>query len=161
MKAIPLTPITLDLARRIIWFEPPVHALADPIRFMAYAMTYARHEDMRVIRRYVSDDDMREALDRAPPGIIDPRSWAYWNSKMGRYPPPPPPVRQFAVRSGAQNPTSTPNSGPAKKLSIEDERRAGRTAWKESRKNDSSVFDLEKMRRQAREDWRKKYSDRK
>jgi hypothetical protein len=97
MKAIPITPLTLDLARRIIWFEPPDRALADPIRFMAYAMTYARHEDMRVIRRYVSDDDMREALDHAPPGIIDPRSWAYWNSKMGRYPPPPLPVRRFAA----------------------------------------------------------------
>ena len=74
MKAIPVTPLTLDIARRIIWFEPPDHALADPIRFMTYAMTYARHEDMRVIRRYVSDDDMRDALDHAPPGIIDPRS---------------------------------------------------------------------------------------
>jgi hypothetical protein len=62
---------------------------------MAYAMTYARHEDMRVIREYVSDADFREALDRAPPGIIDPRSWAYWNSKMGRYPPPPLPKRHF------------------------------------------------------------------
>jgi hypothetical protein len=62
---------------------------------MAYAMTYARHEDMRVLRRQISDDDIREALDNAPPGIIDPRSWAYWNSKMGRYPPPPLPVRKF------------------------------------------------------------------
>lgn len=88
MKPIPLVPRTLAIAPRIIWFEPPAKALADPVRFMAYAMTYARHEDMRVIREYVSDDDFREALDRAPPGIIDPRSWAYWNSKMGRYPPP-------------------------------------------------------------------------
>jgi hypothetical protein len=95
MKPIPLTPLTLDVARRVIWFEPPDRALIDPVRFMAYAMTYARHEDMRVLRRYVSDDDMREALDRAPPGIIDARSWAYWNSKMGRYPPPPSPIRHF------------------------------------------------------------------
>jgi hypothetical protein len=50
---------------------------------------------MRLIREYVSDEDFREALDRAPPGIIDPRSWAYWNSKMGRYPPPPLPKRHF------------------------------------------------------------------
>jgi hypothetical protein len=40
---------------------------------------------------------MREALDKAPPGIIDPRSWAYWNSKMGRYPAPPLPVRKFVA----------------------------------------------------------------
>jgi hypothetical protein len=64
---------------------------------MTYAMTYALHEDMRVLRRYVTDDDMREALDKAPPGIIDPRSWAYWNSKMGRYPAPPMPVRKFVA----------------------------------------------------------------
>src|SRR5271170_3715548 len=59
-----------------------------PIRFIAYAMAYATHEDMTVLRRYVSDDNFREALDKAPPSIIDPRSWACWNSKMGRYPPP-------------------------------------------------------------------------
>jgi hypothetical protein len=52
---------------------PPERALADPVRFMAYAMTYARHEDMRVIREYVSDADFHEAFDRAPPGIIDRR----------------------------------------------------------------------------------------
>jgi hypothetical protein len=50
---------------------------------------------MRVIRRYVRDDEIREALDRAPPGIIDPRSWAYWNLKMGRFPPPRMPKRTF------------------------------------------------------------------
>jgi hypothetical protein len=95
MKPIPATAQMLGVAPRIIWFEPPERALANPVRFMAYAMTYARHEDMRVIREYVSDEDFREALDRAPPGIIDPRSWAYWNSKMGRYPPPPLPKRHF------------------------------------------------------------------
>ena len=51
MQAIPITPLTLDIARRTMWFEPPELALADPVRFVTYAMTYARHEDMRVIRR--------------------------------------------------------------------------------------------------------------
>jgi len=97
MNVIPVTPITLELARRVIWFEPPEQALSDPIRFMAYAMTYGRHEDMREIRRYLSDDDIREALDRAPAGIIDRRSWAYWNARMGRYPAPPLPVRMFVA----------------------------------------------------------------
>ena len=65
------------------------------VRFMAYAMAYATHADMKVLRHYVSDDDFREALDKAPPGIIDPRSWAYWNSRMGRYPAPPLPRRML------------------------------------------------------------------
>ena len=37
---------------------------------------------MREIRQYLSDDDLREALEHAPAGIFDPRSWAYWNLKL-------------------------------------------------------------------------------
>lgn len=95
MKPIPLKPDIEEVARHIVWFEKPAEALADPVRFMAYAMARATHEEMKVIRRYVDDDDFREALDKAPPGIIDARSWAYWNSKMGRYPAPPLPQRQL------------------------------------------------------------------
>ncbi len=93
MKPIPLNPDTEAVARRVVWFEEPAEALEDPIRFMTYAMKHAVHDDMKVLRRYVSDEDFREALDKAPPGIIDPRSWAYWNNKMGRYPTPPMPKR--------------------------------------------------------------------
>jgi hypothetical protein len=131
MNAIPLTPLTLEVARRIIWFESPQRALSDPIRFVAYAMTYARHEDMRVIRDYLSDDDMREVLDSAPPGIIDPRSWAYWNSKMGRYPAPPLPVRRFPVALAAKQ--------------------------QYPRMQEPETSDPEEIRLQARKDWRDKY----
>jgi hypothetical protein len=103
MKPIPLTDEIQQLAARVVWFEPAQQALADPVRFLAYALTFARHEDMREIRRHVSDDDLREALDRAPPGIIDPRSWAYWNSKLGRYPPPCMPVRELGLLTGAED----------------------------------------------------------
>lgn len=95
MKPIPLNAETEAVARRVIWFETPEQALADPVRFMAYAMAYATDEDMKVIRRYVSVADFIQALDDAPPGIVDPRSWAYWNLKMGRYPVPPLPQRQL------------------------------------------------------------------
>ena len=95
MNTIPLTPETEALAARLVWFEPPGEALADPIRFVAYAFARATHEDMKVLRRFVSDEDFKEALDHAPPGIIDPRSWAYWNALMGRYPTPPLPSRSL------------------------------------------------------------------
>jgi hypothetical protein len=100
VKPLPFTPEILEIARAVIWFEAPEQALSDPVRFMAYAMTYATPEDMRTIRNHVSDDDFREALDHAPPGIIGPRSWAYWNSNMGRYPGPPP-VRRFGRETEA------------------------------------------------------------
>jgi hypothetical protein len=95
MKAIPVTPLTEALARRLVWFEEPQEALSDTFRFVAYAVARATHEDMKLLRSFLSDDDLREALDHAPPGIIDPRSWAYWNSMLGRYPAPPLPKRQF------------------------------------------------------------------
>jgi hypothetical protein len=84
-----------DIARRIIWFEQPDEALRDPIRFMAYAFRYATPSDMQVLRKNVSDDDLRAALSQAPPGIIDARSWSYWNAIFGIFPPPPMPVRHL------------------------------------------------------------------
>ena len=95
MKLIPLTSEIEAIARRVVWFEAPAEAVRDPARFMAYAAASATHADMRTLLKYVSDDDFREALAHAPPGIIDPRSWAYWHSKLGQWPPPPQP-RRFA-----------------------------------------------------------------
>lgn len=92
---IPLTSETAAVARRIIWFEEPEQALADTVRFLAYAMTYATHPDWKVLRRFVSESDLRDALDRAPPGIMDARSWSYWNVIVDRSPAPPMPERRF------------------------------------------------------------------
>ena len=98
MKPLPCTPDLLSVAPRVIWFEPPEKALADPIRFLAYVMTYATPGEVAVVRRYVDLDDWREALEHAPPGIIDERSWAYWNAMVGRYPAPPMPRRIIPQR---------------------------------------------------------------
>jgi hypothetical protein len=95
MNPLPLTQEMKDVARKVIWFEEPETALSDPVRFLTYAMTYAPYEDMVVIRRYVSDDDLREVLERAPPGIFDPRSWSYWHLKLDRYPAPEMPERRL------------------------------------------------------------------
>ena len=95
MKPFPLNDDLLAIAPKIIWFEPPEQALSNPVRFMAYAFAYASSEEIAVIQNYVDEDGFREALDNAPPGIIDPRSWSYWNLMAGRSPPPPMPVRSF------------------------------------------------------------------
>ncbi len=95
MKPLPLVPELLDMASRVIWFEEPRQALANPVRFLAYLMTYGTPDDIATMRRHVGEDDFDEALKSAPPGIMDPRSWAYWNAMAGRYPPPPMPRRVF------------------------------------------------------------------
>ena len=58
-------------------------------------LSHATHADMQVLLAYLSGADLKEALDKAPPGIIDPRSWSYWNALLGRYPASPMPVRRF------------------------------------------------------------------
>lgn len=98
MNTLPLTPEIQRVAQRVIWFEPPEQAISLPIRFACYAMTYGTHEDMQVLRQHLTDEDLLEALTNAVPGVFDPRSWAYWNLKLGRYPAPPMPERDFSLR---------------------------------------------------------------
>ncbi len=93
MKPFPHAPDLLALAPRVIWFEPAETALADPVRFLAYLMTYGTLDEIAVVRRYCDAQDFREALEHAPAGVIDERSWAYWNVMFGRYPVPPMPRR--------------------------------------------------------------------
>ena len=46
MKALPCNADLLRVAPRVMWFEPPERALAEPIRFLAYVMTYATAEEI-------------------------------------------------------------------------------------------------------------------
>jgi hypothetical protein len=60
---------------------------------LVYLMTYGTAEEIEVVRRHLDLDDFRAALELAPPGIMDERSWAYWNVMTGRDPIPPMPQR--------------------------------------------------------------------
>jgi hypothetical protein len=95
MRKLPNIPELEALARRTVWFQSPEDALADPEHLIAHVLTYGTHEDVRALRRHNSDDDLARAIEHAPPGIFDARSWAYWNLKIGRYPAPPLPTRRF------------------------------------------------------------------
>lgn len=76
---IPLNAETRQVAARLVWFESPEQALSEPVRFLAYAFAHARAVDMGILRMFCSDSELRYALQHAPPGIIDARSWAYWH----------------------------------------------------------------------------------
>jgi len=93
MKPFPATPELLTVARRVVWFRDPVDALADPVHFLAHVMTYGTIEDLTALQDIIGKGQFCEALDHAPPGIFDPRSWAYWNLKCGRQPAPRMPTR--------------------------------------------------------------------
>lgn len=90
--------LTADLrraAQRCVWFEPPEQAVQNTARLAAYILTYGMAEDTFALRAQLDDRALAECLDHAPPGIFDPRSWAYWNLVVGRYTPPPMPERCF------------------------------------------------------------------
>ena len=99
MKALPVTAELLRVARRVIWFEEPERALADPVQFLAHVMVFGSVEDLKALRGRVGKDDYREVLEQAPPGIFDARSWAYWNLVCGCRPAPPLPVRTGLLAS--------------------------------------------------------------
>ncbi len=94
MKAFPPKPELLNVAARVVWFKQPEETLADPVHFLAHVMTYGTVSDILTAQNEAGQDAFREALEHAPPGVFDARSWSYWNLKFGRYPAPPMPVRQ-------------------------------------------------------------------
>jgi hypothetical protein len=94
MKPLPVTPELLRVARRVVRFDEPENALADPVHFLAHVMVFGTVEDLRALRGIVGKAEYREVLDAAPPGVFDARSWAYWNLVCGRRPAPPLPSRR-------------------------------------------------------------------
>jgi len=91
---LPQTAELRAVARRVVWFKEPDEALAEPLHFLAHAMTYGTPADLATLGSVVPRKDFLEALDHAPPGIFDARSWAYWHLVLaGRSPPPPLPAR--------------------------------------------------------------------
>jgi hypothetical protein len=96
MRALSLPPELEAVARRCVWFRAPDEALGDPVHFIAHVLTFGMHEDLRTLRQHASDDDLREALAQAPPGVFDARSWSYWHLLLnGRSPAPPLPTRRL------------------------------------------------------------------
>jgi hypothetical protein len=95
MKAAQMPDELSAVARRMVCYEPPEQALRDPALFLAHVMTYGTIQDLATAEKYFTPEDFRHALENAPPGVFDPRSWAYWNTKFGRVPVPPMPRRKF------------------------------------------------------------------
>jgi hypothetical protein len=95
MKNFPRTPEVLKVASRVVWFKRPEETLRDPVHFLAHVMTYGTPEDLAALDGIVGDDEFREVLDHAPPGVFDARSWTFWNLRFSRDPAPPMPVRRF------------------------------------------------------------------
>lgn len=95
MPSLPHTQELLDIAKRVVWFKTPEETLGDQVLFLCHLMTYTLPEDFIAVAKTVPPSQFQYALDHAPAGIFDARSWAYWNIKYGREPVPPLPERKI------------------------------------------------------------------
>ena len=68
------------VARALVWWETPEQALGQPRRFLAQVMTLGTWEEVQSVKLALGCDAFRDALQHAPPGIFDGRSWAYWHA---------------------------------------------------------------------------------
>jgi hypothetical protein len=80
-----------SLARRLFWWKAPEEALADRHRFLAQVMTFGTWRDIEEARRHWPAKAFRDALEHAPPGVFDARSWNYWHYVLDLLPATPEP----------------------------------------------------------------------
>ena len=83
----------LQIARNVVWFKPAEATLNDSVYFLCYLMQYGLTEDVIKVRKFYSDSEFKSALTHAYPGILDKRSWSYWNLKIFHDPNRPMPRR--------------------------------------------------------------------
>lgn len=89
------SPELVNVAHEVVWFMEPDDALADVNFFLAHVMTYATIEEIALVEKYFTPADFRRALENAPAGVFDQRSWAYWHTVFDRVPVPPMPKRRL------------------------------------------------------------------
>src|SRR4051794_1823347 len=83
-----------EVARRCVWWAAADEALANTPQFLCHVMVYGLWQDAVIIRRRFSSAELRHALEHAPAGLFDLRSWHYWHQVLGQ-PVPLRPSRQI------------------------------------------------------------------
>ncbi len=71
----------------------PEVASSRPEVLLCQVMQLGTWEDFRLARELFGEAAIKDALLHAPPGILDKRSWNFWNLFYGSVPIPPMPVR--------------------------------------------------------------------
>ncbi len=87
------------LARKYIWWKTPDEAVGMPDRVIAQVMNIGDYSDVQLLADQVGDDVLRGVIAHAQAGQFGPRSWAYWNYRLGLASVdqvPPMPLRKFA-----------------------------------------------------------------
>ena len=89
------------LAAQLIWWQPADISLRNPDRVIAQVLDLGSFEAGQRLRQVLGDRRLAQVLQRAEAGWFSPRSWNYWQQKLGLARSgavPPLPRRHFVVR---------------------------------------------------------------
>lgn len=81
------------IARRVCWWQPAEVTLQDVPVFLCRVMVFGTWADVCVVLNQYGKASFREALQSAPPGLFDRRSWHYWHHRLKVLPIPELPTR--------------------------------------------------------------------
>jgi hypothetical protein len=84
-----------DIAREVVWWEPPEVTLLDQNNFLSRVMARGFWDDVQRVVGIYGEEAFREALRHSKPGVIDIASWHYWHHRLGIEPVPEMPKRTF------------------------------------------------------------------
>jgi hypothetical protein len=88
------------MAKRYFWWKSPEELSASPRRIALQVMDIGSFDDAQLLARVAGEAFLKDALRSAESGQLSPRSWAYWNYRLGLArpgePPPTLPARSFA-----------------------------------------------------------------
>jgi hypothetical protein len=71
------------IAQELFWWQTPEVSLANSPRFLAQVMTLGTWQEVQLAREAFGWNAFKDALRKAPAGVFDPRSWAYWHNFLG------------------------------------------------------------------------------
>jgi hypothetical protein len=70
-------------ARKYVWWETPEDASRRPVLLLCQLMQLGTWEDVKQARQLFGDAAFMRALESAPPGVLDAKSWHYWHLFFG------------------------------------------------------------------------------
>jgi hypothetical protein len=82
-----------SIARRVCWWQSAQATLENTQRFLCQVMVFGTWDDACFALGHYGEATFREALQSAPPGLFDNRSWHYWHHRLHLLPVPPRPQR--------------------------------------------------------------------
>ena len=67
------------LALRYVWWQPAEETLGSPETLLRQILKIGTAEDYVAARSHWGEDAFKRALESAPAGSLDERSWAFWH----------------------------------------------------------------------------------